>query len=136
QDNADAFTVPPNLIPDGCTAITPEMLPLISLSQNEIDTIASTIPRGAANIQDIYPLVPLQEGILFHYLLQTQGDAYLLRSLLAFDTRERLNDFLVALQQVIDRHDILRTAVCWQGLSQPVQVVWRQALLRIDTFVP
>ncbi|MBD2796682.1 amino acid adenylation domain-containing protein [Xenorhabdus sp. 18] len=136
QDNTATSAVPPNLIPDGCTAITPDMLTLLSLSQADIDAIAAATPNGAANIQDIYPLAPLQEGILFHYLLQTQGDTYLLRSLFAFDTRKRLDAFLAALQQVIDRHDILRTAVCWQGLAKPVQVVWRRATLRINAFIP
>ncbi|WP_422824083.1 amino acid adenylation domain-containing protein [Xenorhabdus entomophaga] len=135
-DNTTSFTVPPNLIPDGCTTITPDMLPLVSLTQHEIETIAATIPDGMTNIQDIYPLAPLQEGMLFHHLLQTQGDVYLLHLLLAFDTRERLDTFLTALQQIINRHDILRTAFCWQGLTQPVQVVCRQASLHINTFVP
>ncbi|WP_275346325.1 non-ribosomal peptide synthetase [Xenorhabdus bovienii] len=136
QDDTDAFVVPPNRIPEGCTSLTPDMLSLISLSQAEIDTLIGSIPGGASNVQDIYPLAPLQEGILFHHLLQTQGDTYLLQSLLAFDTRERLDTFLAALQQVIDRHDILRTATCWQGLSQPVQVVWRHAPLCINRFTP
>ncbi|WP_442316500.1 non-ribosomal peptide synthase/polyketide synthase [Xenorhabdus aichiensis] len=136
QGDADTFVVPPNRIPAGCTALTPDMLPLISLSQAEIESIVGTIPGGASNVQDIYPLAPLQEGILFHHLLQAQGDTYLLQSLIAFDTRERLDTFLAALQQVIDRHDILRTAACWQDLTQPVQVVWRQAPLGINLFTP
>ncbi|BET96662.1 hypothetical protein TCT1_15830 [Xenorhabdus sp. TCT-1] len=136
QDNTCAFEVPPQLIPAGCTAITPDMLPLVSLSQNEIDAIVAAVSGGAANVQDIYPLAPLQEGILFQHLLQTQGDDYLLQSLLAFDTRERLDAFLAALQHIIDRHDILRTAAYWQDLAQPVQVVWRQASLHINIFTP
>ncbi|MDE1480834.1 hypothetical protein KKJ01_22400, partial [Xenorhabdus bovienii] len=46
QRDTPIFVVPPNRIPDGCNAITPDMLPLVSLSQTEIDTIINTIPGG------------------------------------------------------------------------------------------
>src|SRR6185437_5254925 len=92
------------------------------------------IPGGVANIQDIYPLAPLQEGILFHHLLNGTGrDAYVRPLLYETSSRERLEELLAALQAVIDRHDILRTAVLWEGLPKAVQVVCRQATLPVES---
>ncbi|KGT96179.1 non-ribosomal peptide synthetase, partial [Dickeya fangzhongdai] len=125
--------VPANRIHPDCEQITPDMLPLVELTQAQIDAAVATVPGGVRNVQDIYPLAPLQNGILFHHLLQPVGDAYITRSILSFGDKTALNDFVSALQAVIQRHDILRTGIVWEGLDDAVQVVWREALMPVET---
>ncbi|WP_459614215.1 acyl carrier protein, partial [Dickeya oryzae] len=102
-------TVPENRITADSQRITPAMLPLLELTQENIDGIVSSVPGGVRQIQDIYPLTPLQEGVLYHYLLAESHDPYLNSSLLAFATQQRLEAFIASLNRVIARHDILRT---------------------------
>jgi amino acid adenylation domain-containing protein len=117
----------PNLIPDRTDVITPQMLTLIQLTQAQISLATSHVRGGTLNVQDIYPLSPLQEGILFHHLTAKKGDPYLLTKVVAFADRQRLDAYIAALAAVVARHDILRTAIAWDGLPEPVQIVWRKA---------
>ncbi|MBQ1156597.1 amino acid adenylation domain-containing protein [Streptomyces sp. A73] len=146
----EEVAVPPCLIPEGAQTVTPEMVPLAGLTAQELQQIAARVPGGAANIEDIYPLAPLQEGFLFRDLMRpddaglseeghpdvqpnTSGDgaAYVLSVVLGFASEQRLNGYLAALQRVIERHDCLRGAVLWEGLREPVQVVARRATLPV-----
>ncbi|HEY4282806.1 MAG TPA: amino acid adenylation domain-containing protein [Chthoniobacterales bacterium] len=112
--------------------IARDTFPLVNLTQEQIDSIMARVPFGASNVQDMYPLTPLQQGVLFHHLLQTEGDIYIVRCLLSFDSRARVENFLKTLQIVINRHDIFRAAIVWRDLFEPIQVVYRKAFLPIE----
>ncbi|MCC7247880.1 MAG: AMP-binding protein, partial [Lysobacter sp.] len=124
--------IPPNPLDARPERIVPALLPLADLDQMDIDAVVAAVPGGAANIQDVYPLGTLQTGILFHHLIHADGDPYLLRYVARVDCEDRMQQLLDGLQQVIDRHDALRTAVHWESLLAPVQVVQRHAPLIVQ----
>ncbi|PSF37373.1 non-ribosomal peptide synthase [Aphanothece hegewaldii CCALA 016] len=84
------------------------------------------------NIADIYPLSPLQQGMLFHSLYAPHGGGYIIQ--MSYEIEGILDKiaFEQAWQQVINRHSILRTAFVWEKLEQPLQVVGRSVKVRIE----
>ncbi|WP_162197954.1 non-ribosomal peptide synthetase [Pseudoalteromonas rubra] len=132
---AQTFVVPVNAIPADCARVTPEMLNLVELSQQEIDQIAAKIPGEHGNIADIYPLAPLQEGVLFVHTLNTRADPYVTTAAFEFNGTTQLANFQQALQQMVVTHDVLRTAVMWRERETPVQVVLREAQLSVSHLV-
>ncbi|WP_170948621.1 non-ribosomal peptide synthetase, partial [Pseudomonas sp. Irchel 3A7] len=133
ETRSPELPIPRNLIPADAERIVPQMLPLVTVDQATLDDIVAQVPGGAANVQDIYPLAPLQEGILFHHLIEQERDPYVLSGALGFKTRSAVQGFIEALQQVIDRHEILRTGFAWNDLEQALQVVHRRAELVVKT---
>lgn len=128
---AGVIEVAGNRVPRGCTRITPQLLSLARLDQAQVDQIVASVPGGAANVQEIYPLAPLQQGLLYHHL-RGGDDPYQQQALFTFVDRAGFEAFAQALQHVVERHDILRTSLYWDGLEQPQQVVWREARLPVE----
>lgn len=122
-----------NAIRSDCEPISQEMLFLANLDQPQIDALVRAVPGGVKNIQDVYPLSPLQEGMLFHHLLDQDRDTYVLSTLFELRSSVHREALIDALQKVIDRHDVLRTALMWEDVPKPVQIVHRHAKLPVET---
>ncbi|HEY9767131.1 MAG TPA: amino acid adenylation domain-containing protein [Coleofasciculaceae cyanobacterium] len=81
------------------------------------------------NIANIYPMTPMQQGILFHTLNAPQTGIYVVQSSYQFNNQINLPAFKQAWQQVINQHCVLRTSFHWQQHHEPFQVVHKQVEL-------
>lgn len=82
--------------------------------------------------EDIYTLSPTQQGMLFEILSASRPGLYFDQTLCVLHGELDLPAFGRAWQKAVDRHAALRTAVVWEGLSEPVQAVRKEARLQIE----
>ena len=75
------------------------------------------------NVEDIYPLSPLQEGLLFHSLYAPGSGIYCEQMGITLRSSIDLPTFKQAWQYLLARHTILRSAFVWESLPTPLQVV-------------
>ena len=77
------------------------------------------------NIENIYPLSPMQQGILFHSLLAPDAGAYVPQVCITVDGLTDEIAFQKSWEEVFRRHSILRTAFRWEKRDRPFQVVYK-----------
>ncbi|MEK1836200.1 MAG: condensation domain-containing protein, partial [Pseudomonas sp.] len=124
QALADAYCHELERLIEHCTAgehagVTPSDFNLVRLTQAQL----SALPVPAREISDLYPLSPMQQGILFHSLNEPDGPAY--TNQLRVDVRQLDTErFRQAWQQTLEAHEILRTVFVWpEDADAPVQIV-------------
>ncbi|NJJ57027.1 non-ribosomal peptide synthase/polyketide synthase [Pseudomonas sp. B14(2022)] len=126
QQLADDYAAELKALIEHCRAtpagqVTPSDFPLARLTQQQLDALPVTGPA----IADLYPLSPMQQGMLFHTLYEPEAQAYINQLRLDIDGLDLLA-FGRAWQASLDRHDILRSSFHWLGLDSAHQVIQRQ----------
>ena len=89
-------------------------------------------PSKTKNIESIYPLSSMQQGILFHNLYAPESGVYFLQKILSL--KGNIATLKSAWQKVVDRHSVLRTFFVWKNRPTPLQVVLKQVNLSWNHF--
>jgi amino acid adenylation domain-containing protein len=84
------------------------------------------------NIEDIYPLSPMQQGMLFHSLLAPESGMYFEQTRWTLHGSLEIGAFREAWVRVMQRHPSLRTAFLWEGVDEPLQIVFKQVNLPLQ----
>ncbi|MFJ6574295.1 amino acid adenylation domain-containing protein, partial [Streptomyces sp. NPDC091292] len=103
---------------------TPSDFPLAVIDQAALDQVTARIPT---DIEDIYPLTPLQQGMLFHTHLSADAGMYWAQNGLLLEGELDLDALRQAWELVFSRHEVLRSTVVTEGegVPQPLAVVSR-----------
>jgi len=76
------------------------------------------------NIQDLYELSPMQQGMLFHTLYAPESGIYFEQRHCLLEGALDQQAFVQAWQQVVNRYDVLRSEFHWEETDKPLQAVY------------
>ncbi|MDQ1350459.1 MAG: Non-ribosomal peptide synthetase [Acidobacteriota bacterium] len=77
-------------------------------------------------VEDIYTLSPMQEGMLFHALIDEHSSSYFEQTSYRLRMELDIDVFKRSLNKLLSRHDILRTVFVFKGVDRLIQVVLKQ----------
>ncbi len=86
----------------------------------------------AEEIEDLYELSPVQQGLLFQSLYAPHSGIYCVQLSCLLGGNLDVRAFVRSWQQVVERHTILRTAFFWEEMNKPLQVVHRRVALPLE----
>ncbi|MFL8988772.1 non-ribosomal peptide synthetase [Pseudomonas sp. QLc11A] len=113
---------------DDAGGLTPSDFPLAQLNQTQLDAL----PVPAAVIEDVYPLTPMQEGMLLHTLLEPGTGLYFMQDRYRINSELDPQRFAQAWQAVVARHEALRASFCWNVGEDMLQVIHKPGSTPIE----
>src|ERR1700720_886712 len=73
--------------------------------------------------ESVYPLSPMQQGMMFHSLYAPQSGVNIQQIIGHLSESLDAPAFRRAWEKVVQRHSVFRTCFRWEGLKNPVQEV-------------
>jgi len=83
-------------------------------------------------VQDMYALSPMQQGMLFHALLDDQKNSHLVQMTITLEGDLDVGIFVNSIQKLVDRYDVFRTTFIHEKMKQPLQVVLKSRPIPIQ----
>ncbi|MEW9700771.1 amino acid adenylation domain-containing protein, partial [Paenibacillus sp. SI8] len=108
----------------GYSELTPSDLLIKDMTLEEVEELTEQC-RPFGEIENVYPLTPMQKGMLFHSLLGDQPGAYVEQVSLQLQGSLDIELLRRSWIAVTRRHDVLRTNFYSGRREEPVQVVFR-----------
>ncbi len=78
------------------------------------------------NIEDLYELSPMQQGMLFHTLYAPESEVYFEQLVCILSGELNFPAFVEAWRSVVVRHPVLRSSFYWEEIEKPLQMVSKQ----------
>ena len=125
---AELHSLIAHCLQDDAGGLTPSDFPLARLTQVQLDAL----PVSASAIEDVYPLTPMQEGLLLHTLLEPGTGLYYMQDRYRINSALDPERFAQAWQAVIARHEALRASFCWNVGEDMLQVIHKPGSTPIE----
>ena len=104
--------------------LTPSDILLKGMSIDELDQLLIQLPH-AGEIENVYPLTPMQKGMLFHSLLDEDSHSYFEQASFDLQGELKIDWFKASLERLFEKYAVLRTRFYSGWNDTPLQIVYK-----------
>ncbi|WP_432403719.1 amino acid adenylation domain-containing protein [Wukongibacter sp. M2B1] len=84
-----------------------------------------------SDVKDIYSLSPMQEGMLFHYIMDRESSTYFEQLAFTVYGKVDIKKFENAFNKIIEKYEVLRTIFIYEELAKPLQIVLKKREMEV-----
>lgn len=113
--------------------ITPMELGCPGMNWEDFLYIQEFAHNESLHIKSIYPLTPLQEGMLLESI-NSESDGYVIQAIFDFSNMLQVSLLRKAIEKLFSMHEVLRTRIFYSGLERPYQIITEESNIDFQYF--